>query len=146
MSTKRLTRRQAKWALALANYNFQITYRLGTQNRKADALTRRLGDFPNSNNDNRQQEQIQVLLGPERISQEVRDQLELAADTEDYNTSNPRYLVAPIFIEEPLRIHLTDEVLEAQNTDETCVQIKKAIINKERLDPKKEVQLSLYTI
>ena len=60
MLTKRLTRKQARWALALANYNFQITYQLGTQNRKADALTRRLGDFPNSNNndDDRQKEQI----------------------------------------------------------------------------------------
>ena len=54
--------------------------------------------------------------------------------------------MAPIFIEEPLRIHLIDEVLEAQNTDKTYIRIKKAIIDKERLDPKKEVQLSLYTI
>ena len=44
MTTKKLTRRQARWAEFLAGYNFQVTYRLGKQNDKADALTQRLGD------------------------------------------------------------------------------------------------------
>jgi hypothetical protein len=53
MTTKRLTRRQARWALALADYKFQITYRPGKQNGKADALTRRVADFPESQEDDR---------------------------------------------------------------------------------------------
>jgi hypothetical protein len=44
MTTKRLTRRQARWAEFLADYNFRITYRPGKQNDKADALTRRGSD------------------------------------------------------------------------------------------------------
>ena len=46
MTTKKLTRRQARWAEFLAGYNFQVTYRPGKQNDKADALTRRPGDRP----------------------------------------------------------------------------------------------------
>ena len=84
MSIKRLTRRQAKQALALADYNFQITYRLGRQNGKADALTRRSMDLPNNDQeDDRQKEQIQVILGPERISKEVKEQLVYTAETDN---------------------------------------------------------------
>ena len=39
MTTKKLTRRQARWVEFLAGYNFQVTYRPGKQNDKADALT-----------------------------------------------------------------------------------------------------------
>jgi transposase InsO family protein/predicted aspartyl protease len=41
MTTKRLTARQARWAEVLSEYYFTIMYRAGTQNQKADALTRR---------------------------------------------------------------------------------------------------------
>jgi len=41
MTTKRLTARQARWAEALADYHFEIMYRKGKNNGKADALTRR---------------------------------------------------------------------------------------------------------
>jgi hypothetical protein len=48
MTTKKLTRRQARWAEFLADYDFQITYRPGKQNEKADALTRLPGYVPDS--------------------------------------------------------------------------------------------------
>jgi len=41
MSTKKLSRRQARWAEFLSQYNFKVTYRPGAANGKADALTRR---------------------------------------------------------------------------------------------------------
>jgi len=41
-----LSRRQARWAQELAQYNFKIIFRPGAQNGKADALTRRSGDLP----------------------------------------------------------------------------------------------------
>jgi hypothetical protein len=41
MSTKQLTARQARWAEALSDYYFEIMYRDGKKNQKADALTRR---------------------------------------------------------------------------------------------------------
>ena len=37
---KELTRRQARWAEKLADFNFKIMYRSGKSNGKADALTR----------------------------------------------------------------------------------------------------------
>ena len=40
-TNKQLTKRQARWAEKLTEYNFVITYRPGAQNGKADALTRR---------------------------------------------------------------------------------------------------------
>ena len=41
-----LNRRQARWVGLLAQYIFQIQFRAGKANGKADALTRRSGDLP----------------------------------------------------------------------------------------------------
>lgn len=46
MDKMRLSRRQARWAQKLAEYNFVIVYREGKANGKADALSRRSGDLP----------------------------------------------------------------------------------------------------
>ena len=46
MSTKVLTRRQARWAEVLSEYNFLITYRPGKQAQKPDALSRRDDVYP----------------------------------------------------------------------------------------------------
>ena len=58
ITSKKLTRRQARWALTLANYNFQIAYRPGKANGKADALTRKPGDRPTGDTDERQKYQL----------------------------------------------------------------------------------------
>ncbi len=44
MTTKQLTARQARWAKALLEYYFVITYWLGKDNVQADALTRKDND------------------------------------------------------------------------------------------------------
>ena len=44
MTTKKLSRRQARWAKFLSGFNFVISYTPGRENRKADSLTRRLND------------------------------------------------------------------------------------------------------
>jgi transposase InsO family protein len=41
---RKLTRRHARWAEILSQYNFKIIYRAGKQNAKADALSRRPND------------------------------------------------------------------------------------------------------
>lgn len=46
MTTKKLSRRQARWAKFLSYFNFKIDYRPGRQGTKPDALTRRPGDLP----------------------------------------------------------------------------------------------------
>ena len=67
MTTKKLTRRQACWAEFLSGFNFVISYTPGKENQKADSLTRRPNDFPSSENDDRQQHQLQTLLPAKRL-------------------------------------------------------------------------------
>ena len=45
MSTKKLTRRQVRWAEFLSQFEFKIAYRLGIQGGKLDTLTRRSRDL-----------------------------------------------------------------------------------------------------
>ena len=69
MTTKKLTRRQARWAEFLANYNFQVTYQSGKKNEKADSLTRRPGDQPVDDSDERQKHQLRTILPPSCLGQ-----------------------------------------------------------------------------
>ena len=68
MTTKVLTRRQARWAEMLSEYNFIINIRPGTQNGKADALTRLPGSLPQDDEDDRRKFQEQTLLPQTRFS------------------------------------------------------------------------------
>ena len=66
--TKRtLTRRQARQAEKLSEFNFVITYRDGKSNIKADALTRQAGSIPTDSTDERLLYQNRVLLNPEQF-------------------------------------------------------------------------------
>ena len=57
METKDLTRRQARWALFLSEFNFKIQYQTGPRNAKVDALTRMPGSIPVDPNDERRRYQ-----------------------------------------------------------------------------------------
>lgn len=46
MTTKTLSRRQARWSEYLSRFNFQIIYQPEKVNGKTDTLTCRFGDFP----------------------------------------------------------------------------------------------------
>jgi hypothetical protein len=46
MSKRLLNRRQARWAQFLSRFDYEMVYRPGKSNGKADALTRRPGDLP----------------------------------------------------------------------------------------------------
>ena len=65
MQTKELTRRQARWAEKLADFNFKIMYRSGKSNSKADALTRMPNSVPADEQDERRKHQNHALLPPE---------------------------------------------------------------------------------
>ena len=65
MQTKELTRRQARWAEKLAEYNFKIMYRTGKSNRKTDALTQIPNSIPTDKEDERLKHQHRALLSPE---------------------------------------------------------------------------------
>jgi hypothetical protein len=59
MTSKTLTRRQARWSLFLAEFNFVITYRKGVRNGKPDLLSRRADYVVNSS-----QENVASVLSP----------------------------------------------------------------------------------
>ena len=65
-TTKALNHRQARWSEKLVEYNFQISYRPGTQGGKADALTRRSGDLPKEG-DKRLLDMQRAILKPENF-------------------------------------------------------------------------------
>ncbi len=48
-SAKRLNPRQARWSLFFSRFDFKVTYRPGSKNGKADALSRQFDHLPTSN-------------------------------------------------------------------------------------------------
>ena len=71
MENKELTRRQARYLDILSEFNFQIVFRPGRNNSKADALTRMPDSTPVGPEDERSKHQHQVILTPDRINARV---------------------------------------------------------------------------
>ena len=71
MSTKLLSRRQARWSEFLSRFNFKIVYRPGKAGAKPDALTRRSGDLPKKGDkyDECTKFQYQAVLKPQNLSE-----------------------------------------------------------------------------
>jgi hypothetical protein len=147
MTSKKLTRRQARWALTLSKYNFQITYRPGKQNGKADALTRKPGDRPEGDDDERQRYQFQTILPAQRLHPELQRQLEAVAEgpeTPEPETPEPQLItIAPVLAAEDenqdedddeLPELLETRVKNAQLSDDTCQRVVKKLRNKNRHD------------
>ncbi len=54
ITTKKLSRRQARWAKFLSGFIFVIFYTPDRENRKANSLTYQPNDYPADDYDNRQ--------------------------------------------------------------------------------------------
>ena len=78
MTSKQLNRRQARWAEFLSEFNFRITYHPGRQGTKPDSLTRRAGDLPEIERDDRRQYQNQMLLKQNHLDAGIQQALNLA--------------------------------------------------------------------
>ena len=81
-----LSRRQARWSLYLSRFDFKLTHKAGTQNAKADALTRRADHQVSDAEDNR----AQVVLKPEhfvRIAATHTHTVDLSLETQVRNGS-----------------------------------------------------------
>jgi hypothetical protein len=61
-----LNRRQAHWSIFLADFDFEIQYQPGTQQGKADALSRR-SEYELQAGDEASGQQNQTLLNPEQF-------------------------------------------------------------------------------
>ncbi|KAH9248152.1 hypothetical protein BASA81_014228 [Batrachochytrium salamandrivorans] len=62
MTTKKLTRRQARWSLELSEYDFSLTHRPGKLNGRADSLSRREDYRSNTESSN-----FQRILDPQKV-------------------------------------------------------------------------------
>ena len=143
MTTKQLTRRQARWAEFLSQFNFKVTYRPGARNTKADLLTRladekelpRAKKYPHLN---------QQLLTSEQISREAKEDLGLEVledagseaesdseeeSSEDEAVSDSPSDTAPAPIEIPTT--LEEVVISANRVDETFNQIREKLAESE---------------
>lgn len=125
MTTKKLTRRQARWSEFLSRFNFVIQYRPGRLGGKPDALTRRSGDLPKEG-DERLQQQQQVVLKSENLASELR--------------TTPRLEAAPAIINDNLEQLLST----AYEFDEQARKLRTAVRERARQHPlAQEFRISL---
>ena len=64
ITKQKLTRRQARWAEILLEFNFEVIYRDGKSNTKADTLIRQADSRPTDADNKRVKYQDQILLDP----------------------------------------------------------------------------------
>ena len=74
MTNKQLSRRQARWEEFLSAFNFQIVYRKGAANKKADALTRR-DPGPRASED---PNMFRTILPPEKLAPKLQSQSQVS--------------------------------------------------------------------
>ena len=124
MTAKQLSRRQARWSEFLSRFNFNITYRPGPLNGKADALTRRSGDLPPKGGDKRTRHQFQTILKPHNLSESVRNDPEISTlrlqpadvwqDAEDLDEESDDI----IDLADPNEAPILDQLLAAYREDD----------------------------
>ena len=76
-TTKQLSPRHMRWSEFLSRFNFQIVYRPGTANARADALSRKPEDMPKDVKDDRLKNRKRPLIKPENFDPETFDDLKL---------------------------------------------------------------------
>ena len=77
-ATKKLTRRQVRWAEVLSQFKFEIQYRPGSANVCADALSRRPQDRPADNSDPRLAVQHQTVITNAMLAPAIRPEFSVA--------------------------------------------------------------------
>jgi hypothetical protein len=105
ITKKLLHRRQARWSKFLTQFDYEIVYRPGKSNGKADSLTRRLGDLPKGR-DERLKNMDQVVLKPHNLPEQLRISANEMPEQEAPQISN---LFAQACKDDPL----VNEILEA---------------------------------
>jgi hypothetical protein len=114
MTTKRLTRRQVRWAEFLADFYFQITYRPGKSNIKADSLTCRSQDLLEGPQDDCQKEMIRTILTTDQLYLEIQ-------------ITEPQ--LAEILI-------ISNKIKEVQSQDPFCQEVLKLLRSNTRISTK----------
>ncbi|KAG1928582.1 retrotransposable element [Pimephales promelas] len=103
-SAKRLNPRQARWALFFTRFNFTVTYRPGTKNTKADALSRQTEETAQNHNP-------ENILGEKLLVAPV--QWDIMTEIQQTNRQTPIPAECPanlLYVPETLRARLLDQV------------------------------------
>lgn len=122
MQTKELTRRQARWAEKLADFNFKIMYRSGKSNGKADALTRMPNSVPTDSQDERRKHQHRAVLSPECFQ---KYDTGFSADRESEEGDNITDEQINALTDEDLPLYA--RITLANQDDEDCGRIREAM-------------------
>ncbi len=109
MITKKLNRRQARWAEFLVEFDFKIAYQSKKKNDKADSLTRRFEDRSIDESNDRNKHMHQIILFSDKMNSRIVRELN---DTEQDSISE---------------LSLFDRVKTANQKNITCVAIRDAI-------------------
>ena len=75
MITKKLNRRQVRWAEFLADFNFVISYQAEKMHAKTNFLTKRPNDKSMSKKNDRQKHQLQTILTSDRLNARIKKNL-----------------------------------------------------------------------
>ncbi len=85
-SAKRLNPRQARWSLFFSRFDFKVTYRHGSKNGKADALSRQFDHLPASSS-------VEPILPPTVILAPI--QWDIMTEISEAQTNSPAPLECP---------------------------------------------------
>jgi hypothetical protein len=123
-TTKRqLNARQVRWMDTLSRFDFQIMYRPGKQNMKADALTRRKEDH-DSQHQATLESRHQVLLKRSQLDPQIIAELDFALD-------NCSYQIAPIEGSQE-GLSLIDQILQANRTSKSLANLRQKATDPEQ--------------
>jgi len=98
MTKKLLNRRQARWSEFLTRFDYEIVYRPGKSNGKADDFTRRPGDLPEGG-DERLKNMEQVVFKPHNLPEQLRI---LANEMSEQEVPSISTLFAQAYSDDPL--------------------------------------------
>ncbi len=113
MITKKLNRRQTRWAEFLAEFDFKIAYQSEKKNDKTNSLIRRLGNRSVDESDDRNKHMHQIVLSSNKMNSQIMQELNDTKET----------------ISE---LSLFDRVKTANQKNSTCIAIRDAIRNKKK--------------
>ena len=91
MITKKLNRRQVRWAELLSKFNFKIKFRSEKQSAKPNVLTRRFQNLPKGIENERTKYQKQTILKLDQTNREIA--LSLKLNVAKFSTKNPNQLL-----------------------------------------------------
>ncbi len=113
MITKKLNRRQTKWAEFLVEFDFKIAYQSNKKNDKANSFTRRSDDRSDNKNESnsRNKHMYQIILSSKKVDSRV---LQKINDTETKE------------------LKLFDKIKTTNQTNEKCTAIRISLERNEK--------------